>query len=653
MSSFRRVLRRTGRAAGLATAVTTVVVTGAALVPAAATAAPAARHVLPDTRPSWAAHDTDRGPTAADAPVTVRVYLASRDTAGLRAYATAVSDPHSAGYRHYLTPAAAASRFGPDPRAAGRVADWLRGSGLTATPDTTGRFLTAHGTAAAARQAFGTDLRDVTHDGMTVRAPAGNASVPAAVAADVLTVTGLSTAPRPVRPTRLVDATPAAAPTVPCSSYFGQKAATAYPPAYGRTAPYAVCGYTPKQFRGAYGVTGSGLTGAGETVAVVDSYATTTLAADVNRWAANRGEKPFSAGQLTQDVPAGTGYDPGWGGEEALDVESVHAMAPDAHVTYVAAKDDKVVDTTLDALNRIVDHRLADIVTDSWIWDTETGMDASAVTAFQQTFQQGAVEGIGFYFSSGDGGGLSSTTHQPYVFYPTADPWVTAVGGSSIAIDAANHYRWEAGWETDYANLAADGTDWTPAPPGPFSSGAGGGTSVVFDQPFYQRHVVPTALSEAHGATSPHRTVPDVAADGDPTTGFLEGDSEPDATGKLVYSEYRIGGTSLSSPLMAGIQALAEQAQHHVSIGFANPAIYDRYGSVDYHDVTDTPQGAGITETSVRTRTVTNPDGTSSTVVSLASLSQSQDAGLVTQPGYDTTTGVGTPNRAYLDSFRH
>jgi subtilase family serine protease len=228
--------------------------------------------------------------------------------------------------------------------------------------------------------------------------------------------------------------------------------------------------------------------------------------------------------------------------------------------------------------------------------------------------------------------------------YPAADPYVIAVGGSAIGIDKKNGYMYETGWETDYTSLSDDGKKWTPKPPGDFASGAGGGTTTKFAQPKWQKGVVPKKFSEAHGG-SPMRTIPDISAVGDPTTGFLEGYSSQDGS-KWVYGENRIGGTSLSSPLIVGMQAVAEQAAGGKSFGFANPAIYKLYHSKAYHDVTDTPYGKGKMIAHVRTRVV----GTD-TVVSLATAGQSKDGGLLTIKGYDTVTGVGTPTANYYKSF--
>ena len=157
----------------------------------------------------------------------------------------------------------------------------------------------------------------------------------------------------------------------PCSRYYGQKIATNKPSAYGRRQPWTNCGYTPRQIRGAYHVAESGMTGEGQTVAIVDAYASPTMRSDANEYARVTGDRPFRSGQYTQDLSStftGTAADEcdaqGWYGEETLDVESVHGQAPNANVVYVGAASCSDADL-LAALALIVDNHLASIVSDS------------------------------------------------------------------------------------------------------------------------------------------------------------------------------------------------------------------------------------------------------------------------------------------------
>ena len=125
----------------------------------------------------------------------------------------------------------------------------------------------------------------------------------------------------------------------------------------------------------------------------------------------------------------------------------------------------------LDAETQIVDRHLASIVCNTWPLGTESQMAPGIVAAYQQVFEQGAVEGIGFYSSSGDQGDWSPFTpdNQTAVQFPASDPWVTSVGGTSLAIGPHDNYEWETGWGSDVSLLSSDGTSWacqwtTPSP---------------------------------------------------------------------------------------------------------------------------------------------------------------------------------------------
>src|SRR5262249_32071907 len=124
---------------------------------------------------------------------------------------------------------------------------------------------------------------------------------------------------------------------------------------------------------------------------------------------------------------------------------------------------------------------------------------------------------------------------------------------------------------------------WTPTPPGSYLYGAGGGTSRLFLQPAYQAGVVPDSMSRTYGG-APMRVVPDIARLGDPNTGMLIGQTPTFPDGNARHSEDRAGGTSLSSPLTAGLMALVQQRAGH-PLGFMNPTIYAHAGSAAYHDV--------------------------------------------------------------------
>ncbi|WP_037576473.1 S53 family peptidase [Phaeacidiphilus oryzae] len=626
----------------------------AAAGPAEAAQADTARATLSGTHPNWAKSSADQGGVSSSTQLTARVYLAGRDQADLAALAEQVSDPSSASYRHYLTAAQVKQRFEPSAGQIAAVRSWLTKAGFTVT-GANSHYLTVRGSAAAAQTAFATPLHNYrTSGGATYRAPARTASVPASIAGDVLSVTGLNDKPtKATHQDKLPGPAAAFVNAGPFSSYYGQNPATSEPKAFGQTQSWTVKGYTGSQLRSAYGVTGSGLTGQGVKVAVIDAYDSPTIDKDVRTYASRNGDQAWGGGQLTHVDAAKwthTGTDSngcgasGWYGEQTLDLEAVHAIAPKAGVTYVGAASCYDADL-VDALNTVVDNHLADIVSNSW-GEPEAASDPSLDAVYNQTFMKGALEGIGFYFSSGDNGDEVANTGTKQSDMPASLSWVTAVGGTSLAAGKGGRYEFETGWGTGMAPLSADGKSWQL--PGAFHGGAGGGTSARTAEPFYQRGVVPSSLSGANGGSN--RVVPDIAAVADPNTGFLEGITQTYPDGSVKYGEYRIGGTSLACPLIAGIQALAQQAAGH-PLGFADPAIYARYGSRTYHDVTDHPlgsQGLAVVRNDYN-NTVDASQGITTTLRTLG-----HDASLSATGGYDDVTGVGSPTAAYLWSYaRH
>ncbi|MGW0651478.1 S53 family peptidase [Streptomyces umbrinus] len=617
-------------------------------IPAAhASTDPDGRDTLQGTKPLWATAQADKGATADASRVSARVYLAGRDAAGLSAYAKAVSDPSSASYGKYLSAGQADARFGATKAQVAEVTAWLKSAGLTVT-DTTRHYLSVTGEVADAEKAFGTQLHNYAKGKKTYRAPSKTASAPAGLNGAVLTVTGLDNAPHKANHSDTLPPPDAVFHNAgPFSSYYGSKTATTLPKAYGTKIPYAVKGYTGKQLRAAYGA--GRATGKGVTVAITDAYASPTIAADAATYAARHGDAAYGGGQLSQVLP--TQYTrteecgaAGWYGEETLDVEAVHAVAPASNIVYVGAES-CYDDDLLDSLGKIVDGHLADIVSNSW-GDIEANQTPDLAAAYDQVFQLGAIEGIGFYFSSGDNGDEVANTGTKQVDTPANSAWVTAVGGTSLAVGKGDTYKWETGWGTLKATLSDDGKSWTDFP-GAYTSGAGGGTSATVKQPFYQRGVVPSALAKANGKQA-MRTVPDISAIADPNTGFLVGQTQTFPDGTQKYDEYRIGGTSLASPVIAGIQALAQQQRGGHPIGFANPAIYDRYGSKLYHDVTDRPTGRDLAV--ARVDFVNAFDASEGLLTSVRSLGK--DSSLKAVRGYDDVTGVGSPAPGYVTSYR-
>jgi subtilase family serine protease len=655
-------------------AVGTVAAAAALCAGAIAAASPsqaAPRSAIPDSHPSWASASA----RVSTAPVTTgtvnaRVYLAGQDPAGLSAYAAAVSQPGNAAYGHFLSSAQVAARFGPASAQIAAVKAWLTGAGLTVTSvnASVDGYVAVSGSVSDAAKAFSVTFQNFRGpDKRTDRAPAQAASAPASVSGAVLGVSGLDTATHQMKPG---DTLPPPGPNYwvagPCSQYYAQKIATTEPSAYGKSQPWNNCGYTPAQVRSAYGVSQSGMTGKGQTVAIVDAYASPTMQADANQFAKVTGDKPFRPGQYQQYLPstftdtAANECDaPGWYGEETLDVESVHGQAPDANVRFVAAASCLDPDL-LASLAYIVDHHLASIVSDSW---GEPSDGATLTSEYDQVFKVGAIEGIGFFFSSGDSGYESPSedpgSDQIQTDYPPSSPWVTSVGGTSLAIGKSKNYEFETSWGTLLDPLSADGKSWQYTPPGLYpdyyDGSSGGGVSTTYTQPFYQRGVVPYSLAThlPNGTTSktPMRVEPDVSALADPSTGVLVGQTtlQPDGT-TYAFALSRIGGTSVACPVFAGIEADAQQAAGHV-LGFADPAIYQRFGTGAYDDVTDHPLGPGYLA-QVRNNYTDPATKTGPLITWLRTLGIDGEGAeaLPAVKGYDDSTGVGSP-KYYIQSY--
>jgi subtilase family serine protease len=451
---------------------------------------------------------------------------------------------------------------------------------------------------------------------------------------------------------RTDDASPDAPPPAafvtgtPCSTYWGEKQATGFPNPYGAgTLPYAPCGYTPQQIKGAYGLASTAFDGSGQTVAIIDPFASPTIVDDVNQWSVNRGLSPFKANQFTQVVAPGTFRHPERGvkdpqnayGEETLDVEAVHGMAPGASIVFVGSPNfSQDIDA---ALNLVVDRGIAHIVSNSWGFPLEA-IPRGFVLPIEDTILQGAVEGIGIYFSSGDDGDESQVVGFASADFPASSPFVTAVGGTTLAVDASNNYLFETAWGTTTSSWT--GTDWSPAAPGSWLYGSGGGVSILFGVPAYQQGVVPDAVFAAQGRTG--RAVPDIAAVGDPNTGYLVGQTQTFPDGTVKYSEYKLGGTSLSAPLIAGIMALVDQCAG-APLGFANPRLYALAGTAAFNDITSPASTVAL----VRTNFVNSVDDSDGLAYVLRTMNQTLS--LEATPGYDDVTGLGTPAAGFIGAL--
>jgi subtilase family serine protease len=603
-------------------------------------------------------------PLDAALQLSLRVYLTPQP--GLAGAATAVSDPGSPAYARFLTAAQYQQRFAPTAAQTTTVSDWLVSQGMTVTA-TTSHYIAVTATVAQADAAFDTQVSSYGTAYGSSPGVVGGFSVPAALGGDILTVTGIDQIVLPSSggsggkavtnqaTARRTIAGASATTSFQCSQYWGQYTAQ-IPEAFGNTsAPTQLCGYTPNQIRQAYGIASSPYTGKGATIAIISSNYHPLMEADANEYFSSHGEAGFAPGQFTDVIlPAVAatcaGLDPEPDPEEPIDVESAHIAAPDARIVNVAtacqqtSSDGEFLQDALDGVSAVVDQHLADIVSGSF-GIPELGDAPTVTAAWDPVLEQGAVEGIGFDFSSGDGGDLvgDPTVPQDYnvhnAQFPATDPWVTAVGGTSTAIGPDGTVVGEYPWGDNYATIDSTGTGYTQAPPGTYSGGSGGGVSSQYAEPAYQKAAVPAALATDGGTTQASRVIPDISADaGLP---WLIGWTGAVTDG--AYSELpNGGGTSASTPLIAGLEADAIQAAGH-PLGFINPALYAMRGTAAIRDVLPVDP----TDPPILLGNQTEYAGIDTT--QLATLGE--DGPLTAAPGYDEATGLGAPTTSFVTTL--
>ncbi|MGU3409956.1 protease pro-enzyme activation domain-containing protein [Microbacterium sp. M1A1_1b] len=636
-----------------ALAVTTAACTVGAVLFAGGPADAATRQVLPDSVPAWATASDDAGTVAASTDVEGEVYLPLKNQAGAEALATAVSTPGSPQYRKPLTPAAWIAAYAPTKADVDQVTGFLRAQGLsiTAVP-ASHEYVVFRGPASVVNSVLGTTLHSYRHAQQTLVAPSTAPSLPASIAGLVSGVSvdqgRLLTHPELVEQGQTpATSTPArtlqqqaTAPTginAKCSAYAGEHTATV-PSAYGKTVvPTFACGYVPSQIRSAYGVdtlAKQGVSGQGQTVAIIDAYASPTIIHDTNTYSQQHGEPGLTSATFQQRIPSPSQFTDqvlcqqpsGWQGEETLDVQSVHAVAPSAKILYVGGTN---CGGGLDvAMSKILDQGLASIVSNSY-GDVGENVPLSSIRGQENLHIQAAGEGIGLYFSSGDHGDESAALGSAQPDFPASSPWVTSVGGTSLGIDKTGKKSFETGWGDVLDQIVSSprGNVYAAALPGNLDGGgAGGGQSTLFDQPAYQKGVVPASLAGGK------RVSPDLAALADPYTGFSIGirpitDDTTLAAGEFVNETY--GGTSLASPLTAALSALVQQSTN-TRLGFANPTLYATYKTTPsaFSDVTSPKSPIALAYTSATSG--------KDFLVTL-----DHDTSLTTAKGYDDVTGLG------------
>jgi subtilase family serine protease len=353
---------------------------------------------------------------------------------------------------------------------------------------------------------------------------------------------------------------------------------TGAPPTYAYCqANYQAACYSPQDLRRAYGLDGlieAGIDGAGQTIVIIDSYGSPTIAADLHAFDVGYGlPDPPSLRVL---APVGTvPWDPttypdqpGWAFETTLDVEWAHAMAPGAAIVLLTSPVDETegvqgMPQFLALEQYALDHHLGKIISQSWgatentFFPEVAGPQGPKVIADYEAFYARAVqENVTLLTGAGDEGSSNQETDGvtfypfPTVGFPASSPFVTAVGGTDLYADSSGRYISETVWND--AGCCA----------------GGGGISQIFREPEYQQFSLPWSTQAQLGGM---RGVPDVSYNAAVVNEFIFVYASFPGSGGAGWSG--IGGTSEGSPQWAGIVADLNQYSGR-PLGFLNPSLY-------------------------------------------------------------------------------
>jgi len=528
-------------------------------------------------------------------------------------------DPTSPRYHQFLTVEQFATQFGPTLDQEQAVENYLTQQGFTVTQTYPNRMLIDFtGSESLAEQTFGVTINDYQSPlGRDFFANANVPTLPAYVATFVSSIGGLDNANQFYHPPIASQysanaANPNASSSCPTAGVSGGSGSGGI---FGGLGGNQVA-YIPSQFATAYNYNGlynAGLQGAGQTVGVfeLDGYAMS----DVQTYT-----QCFGGGNVPVQNVLVDGFNgqPGAGAIEVeLDMEAIMSAAPKLSKLRVY----EAPNTTQgynDEFARIVSDRTP-VVSVSW-GDCETNIGQQEATQENKYFQEAAAQGQSILVASGDSGSETcwQQNYNPALVAddPATQPYVTAVGGTTLSLNSDNTYQSEHVWNGGF-----------------FGGAGGGGISQFWKQPSWQ-----TGPGTQNSYSNGMRETPDVSLDADPATGYpiycTAGSSCNGSSGLGGGGWLTIGGTSAAAPMWAAMVALTNEEaaqQGKGPVGFLNPLLYKTasgsHYSSDFHDIT--------------------PPSDSTTPSNNDELGFNGGAYPVTN-GYDMATGWGSFNAAKL-----
>jgi hypothetical protein len=464
------------------------------------------------------------------------ISLPLRNQPALAEFLRQLSDPTSPNYRHYLTPAQFAEKYGPTEADYLAVIQFGRSHGLKITGMHPNRTLVdVEGTVPQIEKTFHVTMWNYQHPSEARKFYSPDTEPSIDLAVPILGVSGLNnySLPHP-RYKRLAVINPSA----PYRAMANTKASPSVGTGPGST-------YMGDDFRTAY-VSGTTLTGTGQSVGLLqfDGYSTS----DITYYETQTGRPNVPITNVLLDGFSGAPTGNGGEVEVSLDIEMTISMAPG--VSNILVYEAGPNGDWHDILNRMATDNVAKQLSCSW-YIPGGAMDTSA----DQIFQQMAAQGQSFYSASGD-----SDAFTGLIPFPGDTPYVTEVGGTTLTTTGTGGtYSSETVWNRNNG------------------VGSGGGISTQYAIPTWQQGI---NMAGNLGSTS-LRNVPDVAM-----------------TAENVYVradgvDQSVGGTSCAAPLWAGFTALVNQqavVNTGTTVGFINPAVYaigkgNNY-TFDFHDTT-------------------------------------------------------------------
>jgi kumamolisin len=485
-------------------------------------------------------------PLADSAPMQVVLTLPLRDAAGAAEFVAAVSNPASPQYGHYLTPAEFGARFGADPVAYDYVRAWAGSSGFIVSPRSAARTtITLSGSAGLFAKVFSTSFASFDTQGHGLgRTVLRTPSLPAALSGYVQSIVGLVSN---AQYAPLIHIVPASARTAVGTGLGG--------------------GYAPSDIRKAYNIPAQ-TGGPSETVALFEQGGYEP--SDISTYDENYGiSVPVTAIGVNGSSTAPTGNTVEV--EAALDIDAVGGVNPATNQILVYEDTASSFSAALvGALTQIADDDMATVVSISYGLD-EKSQGQNAVNAENTVLTQLAAQGQTVFVSAGDGGASGTQIDNiialkpgKNVEDPGSQPLVTCVGGTTLNVTSTEAWKSETVWN-----------EWSKK-----GGATGGGISVYWPIPSYQVSNG-VSVATANGGSASFRNVPDLAAVGDPYTGYS------------IYSAYEggwlaIGGTSLSSPLWAGMMSIINADRVAGGLpreGYFDPSLYAFSPQPDFHDI--------------------------------------------------------------------